>query len=357
MAEPTAPPSPFKLVWFFDRETDLWTFLGSAGGAVLAVLLVQQSGLLDAPLPPWMWALTVMGVDVAHVHATWYRTYLQPGELRRRPLLYGLTPVLCLLASLLLYARSGALFWTCLAYMAVFHFVRQPYGFVMLSRVKGGEAMDWTRNLDGATIYAATLWPLLWWHGHLPRRFNWFMENDFVVGISAKLAEVLFPLYAGLLIAFALKELWHFRCTGVLHSGKLLIVGTTALSWWLGIVYFDSDIAFTLTNVLPHGIPYLVLLWRTVSRQSLESRGRLVSGIVDAGPLIFLLLLVLTAIAEEALWDKGVWGDHPMFFGQKWALEAWVGWWVPLLTLPQLTHYVLDGFIWKRSKLPDITTI
>jgi hypothetical protein len=30
---------------------------------------------------------------------------------------------------------------------------------------------------------------------------------------------------------------------------------------------------------------------------------------------------------------------------------------VPLLALPQLTHYVLDGFIWRRKSNPDFSLI
>ena len=30
---------------------------------------------------------------------------------------------------------------------------------------------------------------------------------------------------------------------------------------------------------------------------------------------------------------------------------------VPLLALPQLTHYVLDGFIWRRKSNPNFSLI
>jgi hypothetical protein len=31
-------------------------------------------------------------------------------------------------------------------------------------------------------------------------------------------------------------------------------------------------------------------------------------------------------------------------------------WLVPLLALPQSTHYVLDGFIWRRKKDTPVST-
>ena len=54
-----------------------------------------------------------------------------------------------------------AVFWRALAYLAVFHFIRQQYGWVMLYRVRGGERGRAGRWLDGATVYAATLYPLI----------------------------------------------------------------------------------------------------------------------------------------------------------------------------------------------------
>ena len=60
------------------------------------------------------------------------------------------------------------------------------------------------------------------------------------------------------------------------------------------------------------------------------------------------------AFGEEWLWDLGIWHDHPTFFGEGWDLgpgtQALL---VPLLALPQATHYVLDGFIWKRTPKVD----
>ena len=67
---------------------------------------------------------------------------------------------------------------------------------------------------------------------------------------------------------------------------------------------------------------------------------------------VFLGILILFAWVEEGLWEGLVWGDHAAFFPgfsglpsvRDSPLLAIV---VPLLAVPQLTHYILDGFIWK----------
>jgi hypothetical protein len=61
------------------------------------------------------------------------------------------------------------------------------------------------------------------------------------------------------------------------------------------------------------------------------------------------------AYTEEFFWDVFVWKDHPSIF--PFLLDAnpisnnlLLSLLVPLLVLPQVTHYVLDGFIWRFSK-------
>ncbi len=57
------------------------------------------------------------------------------------------------------------------------------------SRSTGGRTakkVGLSRALDAAVIYGATLTPLLFWHAHQPRRFQWFLQGDFVHGPPAR---------------------------------------------------------------------------------------------------------------------------------------------------------------------------
>ena len=70
--------------------------------------------------------------------------------------------------------------------------------------------------------------------------------------------------------------------------------------------------------------------------------------------LVYLGVLWLIAFAEELVWDRAVWHDHGWLFGDAWDVGALKLLLVPLLALPQLTHYVLDGFIWRRRSNPSV---
>lgn len=340
--------------WLFSAPVDLAVFLGSAVVALAALAVGARLGVLDGGTPDWAWVPAVVLIDVAHVWATGFRTYLDPVELRRRPLLYGLAPLFGLLIGVALYSEGELLFWRALAYLAVFHFVRQQYGWVALYRARLGERDRLGRWIDTAAIYLATLYPLLYWHAHLPRHFWWFLQDDFVA-LPAILERLAAPLYGTALAAYGLRALYLWLVVRQPNPGKDIVVLTTAVCWYVGIVACNSDYAFTVTNVIIHGVPYLALVfWYRYLRPEREAaRGRRVLGSLTA----FLGLLWLAAFVEEMLWDRGVWHERAWLFGSPWEVGAFKVVLVPLLALPQITHYVLDGFIWRRRSNPDFSLI
>lgn len=351
--------------WLFSRNVDLGAFGGSAALALALVLLGAIAGWLDSDSPEWTWIGSILLVDVAHVWATGFRVYFAPGELRRRPWLYGSTPALAWLLAACVYSESESVFWRCMAYLAVFHFVRQQAGWVAIYRSRSGDRTSTTRWIDTLAIYSATIWPLLWWHSQLPRAFWWFRSHDFVA-LPGWVGTLTAPLYACFLSAYLLRSLQ----LGVQHRrwnpGKDLVVGSTAVCWFLGIVALNSDYAFMVTNVLIHGIPYMVLVHRFQVHE--RESDRCVAAAESASTVDkiarkrhslfshwywFLAAVWCLAYAEEYLWDRGVWHERPWLFGTAWQIDLRV-WLVPLLAVPQLTHYLLDGAIWRRKSNPAV---
>lgn len=297
----------------------------------------------------WTFVLVVIAIDVAHVWSSLYRTYLQPDELRRRPDLYLGTPLLVLVGCTLLHSLAPAWFWTVMAYLAVFHFLKQQQGFLALYRLRQG--LRWDDPLAGAergAMWAVTAWPLVWWHAHLPRRFTWFVEGDFLVGLPA---WVPWGLAVPAVLA-VLRWAWLRRGRGPL-TGRDLWLGTTALCYFVGIVLTDSDLGFTLTNVVLHGVPYLALVHLVTHHQLSHAPVAPLSPTL-LSPVVFLGLLLGLALLEEALWDWFVWHDHPQLFG---ALAVDAAWLTPLLAVPQVTHYLLDRYLWRGGDHPEVVAV
>jgi hypothetical protein len=343
--------------WIFSRRIDLAAFTGTAIVALFFVLLAPQLGGINrSDAPTWTWIAGVLLVDVAHVWSTIFVTYWDPIERRRRRWLYTVTPLCAYLAAVALYQAGPAVFWRTIAYLAAFHFVRQQYGWMMMYRGRAGQRTSAGRWLDGALIYATMLYPLLVWHTQLPRNFWWMREHDFIAGLPAHVAAVALVVYVALAAIYVGTAIRDALRGAPITWGKHLLVITTAACWYVGIVGTNSDYAFTITNVFIHGVPYMVLIFLYARRVSAADCARSLTAKLLGNRRYALLLFATTlwAIAyfEELLWDHTAWHEHPTLFGAS-SEASWLAllapWLVPLLVTPQLVHYVLDGFLWRRS--------
>lgn len=353
-----------SMPWIHSPQVDLAFILGPSLIATLFGFLAHRYLPQTEEIPTWAWVLLVMAVDVGHVYSTLYRTYFDKTEFKKHQGLYVNTPVLCWLGGVALYSFGWIFFWRALAYLAVFHFIRQQYGFMRIYSRRdhqGGKFEPW---IDRAVIYLATLYPLVYWHTHMPRNFHWFIEGDFVRVSLPGIERVFLSAYLAAILVYGVKE-WHaFKQGRDFNLPKNLLVTGTLVSWYSGIVVFNADMAFTATNVIAHGIPYIALIWIYGHRKTVEEGGpkigwaekfRYVS--MKFAP-VFVIIIVFFGFVEEGLWDAMVWRERPGVFSLFWKIPRLVdasvlAWIIPLLALPQSTHYVLDGFIW-RLKSPKV---
>ncbi len=330
--------------WLYSRFADCAFILAPAFLVTFAVEFLFPAGwLAQQKIDPWAWLLLVVGVDVAHVYSTLWRTYFDRAAIEKYRTLLIAIPVACWLAGVMLYTAGPLVFWRALAYIAVFHFVRQQYGFMRLYSRREPKT-PW-RYLDAAAVYVSTIFPLVYWHTY-GRSFHWFIRGDFFAAAAPQLVErIAFWTWAVTLALYFGKEI--LRGLRDFNVPKNLIVLGTALSWYCGIVRHDGDLAITATNVVAHGVPYMALVWMYQRKQRPA-----VKWFRTAWLPVFAGSMIAFAYLEEGIWDALVWRDHAGFF--RWAAAIpkledpeWLAIVVPLLALPQATHYVLDGFIWK----------
>jgi hypothetical protein len=337
--------------WLFSFRTDVGVFAGSVLASALLIVCAPLLGISDET-PLWAWAVLVLGIDVAHVWSTLFRVYLDADELRRRPLLYAGAPLFAWALGIGAYGISSGVFWRLFAYAAAWHFVKQQVGWMVLygRRSHSSEA---ELRFDQAAIYAATLGPVVWWHAHLPRPFWWFVEGDFVGGLPSWLGTAALGLHFGILGAWAL---WQLLRKAPVHPGKVLLLLATWIAWFGGIVLAKNDFAFTVMNVVLHGVPYVALLYRYAKGRDAEGGYGRLGLLVRAGLPGFLTLLIALAFCEEFFWDRLVWHERAALFGSS-SIDLPQGalaLLVPLLAVPQATHYLLDGFIWRSREDPKL---
>ncbi|WP_255578519.1 hypothetical protein [Chitinophaga sp. sic0106] len=358
MPLPLTAANSRKQPWIYSRNLDGFFILLPPFAALLAIWLFPEAFRPQQGVSVAWWVLLVLFIDVSHVYSTIYRTYFDGGTFRRQSRLFVWVPVLAWIAGVVAYAAGPLVFWRILAYMAVYHFVRQQYGFLRIySRKEARSRLS--RRIDTITIYAATVYPLIYWHLKGPMPFNWFIPDDFFyVAGNSKILDILWGAYLAIMAIYLGKEIGHSIKYQLINIPKQLLVLGTLLSWYFGIIFFKGDLTFTLLNVISHGIPYMALVWAHGRKQyhvGASGNKFLQTVFSNRGILLFLGLIALFAFVEEGLWDGFVWREHTRVFSlfqQLPEVESSVVLMllVPLLAVPQVTHYVLDGFIWKMKE-------
>jgi len=344
--------------WLKSPEFDLtFILLPSVVSVVIAFILADVLGHTTG-VPLWAWLIFILGIDVSHVYSTLFRTYFNSNELKENKSMLALIPLIVWLIGVGLYSVHNMLFWRVLTYVAVFHFIRQQYGFLRLY-CRGEVPRKKDRWLAALVIYSAALYPIIYWHCHQPRNFHWFIDGDFIVGLPTIFSQIFGFFYLAVLFLYFANEFLNSKKDKPINIPKNAIVLGTAISWYVGIVHFNGDMTFTITNVVSHGIPYMALVWLYGERQKDKSDSPLILGKFSYKMFfskfslpLFLAVLLIFGFLEEGLWAGFVWREHLEAFGVLGRLpeitaKDTLSWLVPLLTLPQATHYVLDGFIWK----------
>jgi hypothetical protein len=362
--------------WIISPLADLSLFLGTTLGSLLFISW-EWIDRKAASTPLALYIFFICFIDVAHVYSTIYRVYLDPEERARRRLLYfGVIPAVYLIG-LSAYLISPRIFWGLCAYYAIFHFTQQLAGFTAIYRRKGEEPdgwRSWAATLDKITVFAGTLYPILWWHAHLEdRRYAWFLHGDFVFdgklffGVPEWMARVALPVYLALGVSYLVRSVVTARQKGFVNWGKHAVVAATWITYGSGIVLFNSDVIWIAMIVPLHGIPYLALIWTYGRRRHREGApgGSRLLHFIFRGPgrfWAFYCIVLFLAFFEEIIWEILVWQDQ--FFRPGTYIDSvptlvtenswWYALWFPLLTIPQAVHYYLDRHLWKAKANPGL---
>ncbi|WP_343681212.1 hypothetical protein [Chryseobacterium arthrosphaerae] len=337
-----------KQPWIHNAKTDWWLILSPPFLVLLIIFIFQkQIQELENSYSFYTWLFLIVFVDVAHVYSTLFKTYFVKGEVQKRKLLYIGIPLISWGLGLALFQFGGLAFWSVLALIAVFHFIRQQYGFMRI--YARFEPNNWKKKIDEVAVYTATIYPMLYWF-KTPRAFTWFVSNEFnwLQNLPDYL-RIATPLYFAILIIWIAKTSYETFKTKKLNIPKTALITGTFLSWYFGIVYFNNDLLFTFLNVVSHGIPYVALIYiREIRQKDNHQLDRLLIFKSAMGIFLFIGVILCFALLEEFLWETLVWNEH--FSLDLTVPETVLQFLIPLLVVPQLTHYLLDGFIWKKPK-------
>ena len=142
------------------------------------------------------------------------------------------------------------------------------------------------------------------------------MPGDLIVGIPSWVGPIALLAPTPIWLAFIWRRLTMARQRRLNPMVPWLVM-LPAINWHLGIVVFNDDRVFTITNVFMHGVPYLALVWVTGAREQLEPivRGWGIRQARLVALALFYVLVACLAFVEEGLWDRLLWHERPQIFG------------------------------------------
>ena len=350
--------------WIVSRRFDLTIVAVPLVAAVVSLATLGRG--LQGSMPLWGFLLAVVAFDVAHVWATLYLTYLDPDVLRRRRLLLLLTLPVSFLVAYRIHLHSSTLFWTLLAYVAIFHFIKQQYGFIALYKMRAGERSTFDFYIDKWTLWAGALGPVLLWHASPARQFDWFnADEEFIARIDPAFEPEIIALMALFAVVYLGRQIHRWRTGATLNHGKNMWMVASWISWSVGLSLSGHPFVSAAFINLLHGVPFLALVWYRCNRRWQDQQptpgARLLAWLSQRRHWLYFYGLVLVlALLEETLWDGLVWRVYlPQLTSRPLPQPggAALSLWVALLSLPQIAHYYLDAWLWKLDgSNPDLVT-
>ncbi len=338
-------------MWIHSKKLDISLILLPHCIGLILLLLFPSYFMGQKETSTFDWLILILFIDVAHVYSTLFRTYFFPEARKLNQRLLIFIPLISYCLGVIAFEISFDFFWKTLAYLAVFHFIRQQYGLIRLYQ-QNRNIPIWVQKTDTWFVYLFTLIPVVIWHLDGPKNFVWFTKNDFYF-LSIPLLSILLKLVLVILFLLLFTSFLIQWKKGIFTLPKNIILLATALNWSIGIVVLNGDLSFTLLNVVAHGIPYMALVW--VQGTKSKTKSTILHWVFSTkGWVSILLVCILFGFIEESLWDRFIWQDHEQLFGlfdfiNPIESPKILSFLVPLLALPQITHYVIDGFIWKKS--------
>eukprot|EP01061_Rhynchopus_euleeides_P015554 TRINITY_DN26512_c0_g1_i1.p2 TRINITY_DN26512_c0_g1~~TRINITY_DN26512_c0_g1_i1.p2 ORF type:complete len:390 (+),score=109.23 TRINITY_DN26512_c0_g1_i1:69-1172(+) len=343
--------------WIFSAELDFWAHaMPIIAGCILAPFMWYRVGREELPL--WGYAIVVVFCDVGHVWGTLFRCYLDTEENGRKWLLYNASPVaIFALTFFIHYAWSESAFWMLVGYTAIFHFIRQQWGFLCLYRARAKESKG--RLVDRIVHAVGALAPIVAWHADTARSFDWFMRDDpFLVRLPEGCRQAALCVWLATAAAYAAYQV-SLGPAGR-NLVKVGVMGCCWLTWAVGILCPHKLIAVFFLNMFHAAPSYMIVFFTARNKFRVKppptDAERLMIYLTRPGAWpLYIAFFVAIAVVEEVFWEAFVWRDYfpDLFTFEMNALGN--SFFTALLSTPQVTHYFLDAFIWKLESNPGLS--
>lgn len=328
----------FERPFLISPNLDIFCFL-SYLPIVLITPFFSYFGIDPMQLTITQGVLLIILVDGAHVFSTIFVTYF---DKERRDLfrtyLIGIPLMVFTFTLCSLYFLGSMKFYIFLAYAAIFHFMRQQYGWFAIACKKGQRGPVWISSIDQLSIYSIPIFAVIWKSSYSdPQR--WFKTGDLFL-IPTWLTDKLHLVFWFITALFILSNLYQIIKLSKINLTKYMIWINTFVSWYIGFVYFNEGFVFLFLLVLHHGLPYLGLIYKTE---------RVTKPIRNQKFKYIFALTAMYLVCVGLSWTE-ISTPKPFIEIEPATIEHFLSIaFLALIFTPQVSHYLIDMVIWKKK--------
>jgi hypothetical protein len=314
--------------------------------------------------PLWLFVFTII-FDVAHVWWSLYRVYFNSLEFNAHKKLYTITPIIVFLAVfwLVVYEHTWTLLFWIIWFFAVYHFIKQQVWFILLYWHKEKNRHFVDSIVDKILWFSITWFPMLYWFSNLDtRNYIWFFVWEFVK-LPTELFPMLWIVFFMIILSYTIYEIIRNYFWKWLNLAKYTYIFVTFFIWFNWIVWNNSLLIFAFWNMLLHWLNYLWIVYLSTKNKLKNGNyktNKYIKKILSYWFFWFISILLIIATTEEYLWDQffrherwDFWGNSFYDFSNNlntYILSAIIA----ILSIPQLTHYFLDWYIWRKEFKADL---
>lgn len=326
--------------YFFSPKVDFFAFC-SFIPIYFLYLFFFETKLFQLPdSPPFLFMLLGwLLVDGSHVFSMLLVSYADKDMHRQlKPLMWGVPIALIVSAFTLVYFKQGQYFYYFLAYLAMVHFIRQEFGWMKIASRFDSSAPKWLYNIDMGTSYAMTILPMIWFTRESQKAF-WYQAGDMFATPQA-IAEVAIKFYFPVVAIFLAANAWHAYKTKTFNLSKMLVFINTFFGWYMSKVHVQNPYLSLWLMIFHHGLPYYFIVFKTErvtqNLSWMKAIGKFKYPVMYAGSVAIFYLFMTGHSNNTFVWALK---KDPFFKALIYGISV----------MPQMTHFILDGFIWKKK--------
>lgn len=293
--------------------------------------------------------LLVFWADKIHVFFTFAKVDLQQDIGKTKATQYRIYSLLalCLLFTYFAFFTRGLVgIQLFVMYFAIFHFCRQQFGWIKIIN-KNIEISATDARVSELMVHVYCLIPILIAHSK-EFYFNWLSGVPNLFSIPDSFVRPILMFYVPILIAYFLYELHgHLTHRIPFNLTRISTILFTAVGWNVAILFRNwgySSAALLLVG--HHVLSYLFLVYFF----NVENRKQKRSVFLFYSVLFLFTLLTILTLRNSLpnFTPKPAWTFAFSFSSLQ---QSYIYYLIPLFWIPTIFHFVLDGFVWKGTRI------